>query len=324
MGYLGPQGDNGFKGKPGSMGVPGRTGPKGEQGATGPHGGRGYAGYPGLPGSYGQKGLKGLQGVPGPKGKPGLPGIPGAPGPRGPSLNISREDLKNLIYSANKLNYSMVWTLMDSLGQELKLLVDTPNGTKDRPATTCTELLLARPHLSDGYYYIDPNQGSPQDALVAFCNFTAGGDTCISPLQNQVPIKAWLREYTSEDIFQWFSSLPDGFLLEYQGLSTVQLRFLKLHSSRATQKVSYSCRPQAEGSKPQLEKEIRFLADSQEESYVATLQGCMLDNESSIIDTIFHFSTEDLSLLPLRDLAVFHNGDISHHFGFTVGPVCFS
>lgn len=49
-----------------------------------------------------------------------------------------------------------------------------------------------------------------------------------------------------------------------------------------------------------------------------------LDNESSIIDTIFQFTTEELSLLPLRDLAVFHNGDASHQFGFTVGPVCFS
>ena len=49
-----------------------------------------------------------------------------------------------------------------------------------------------------------------------------------------------------------------------------------------------------------------------------------LDNESSITDTIFQFTTEELSLLPLRDLAVFHNGDASHQFGFTVGPVCFS
>lgn len=49
-----------------------------------------------------------------------------------------------------------------------------------------------------------------------------------------------------------------------------------------------------------------------------------LDNESSITDTIFQFSTEELWLLPLRDLAVFHNGDASHQFGFTVGPVCFS
>ncbi|XP_060107100.1 collagen alpha-3(V) chain-like [Heteronotia binoei] len=218
----------------------------------------------------------------------------------------------------------MVWMLMDSLSRELKLLVDPPNGTKDYPAASCKELLLAQPDLPDGYYYIDPNQGSSQDSLLAFCNFTARGETCISPVQNQVPIKAWLKAYTSEDTFQWLSSLPGGFLLEYQGLSTVQLRFLKLHSSLATQKVSYSCRPHPDGSRPQLEKEIKFLADSREQSYMATLQGCMLDNESSITDTIFRFSTEDLGLLPLRDLAVFHNGDASHQFGFTVGPVCFS
>lgn len=42
------------------------------------------------------------------------------------------------------------------------------------------------PPLPPGQYYIDPNQGSPQDALVAFCNFTAGGETCIAPVHNQV------------------------------------------------------------------------------------------------------------------------------------------
>ncbi|NWT75873.1 CO1A1 protein, partial [Prunella himalayana] len=112
--------------------------------------------------------------------------------------------------------------------------------------------------------------------------------------------------------------------LEYAGASAVQLRFLRLHSHRAAQKVSYSCRPAPERRRPQPHKEIRFLADSRDRSYAASLQGCLLDNESSITDTIFQFSTEELRLLPLRDLAVFHNGDASHQFGFTVGPVCFS
>ncbi|NWU93481.1 CO1A1 protein, partial [Upupa epops] len=112
--------------------------------------------------------------------------------------------------------------------------------------------------------------------------------------------------------------------LEYAGASSVQLRFLRLHSRWATQKISYSCRPAPQQDQPQPEKEIRFLTDTREQSYGASLQGCMLDNDSSITDTIFQFSTEDLSLLPLRDLAVFHNGDASHQFGFTVGPVCFS
>ncbi|ETE64999.1 hypothetical protein L345_09232, partial [Ophiophagus hannah] len=175
--------------------------------------------------------------------------------------------------------------------------MDATDGTKDRPATTCKELLVVHSHPSDGYYYIDPNQGSPQDSLKAFCNFTAGGETCISPVQNQ---------------------------LEYQGLNTVQLRFLKLHSSLATQKVSYSCRPHSDGSTKHLEKEVKFLTDSRDQSYLSTLQGCELDNESLVMDTIFFFSTGDLSLMPLRDLAVFHNGDVSHQFGFTIGPVCFS
>ncbi|NXO85224.1 CO5A3 protein, partial [Sitta europaea] len=109
--------------------------------------------------------------------------------------------------------------------------------------------------------------------------------------------------------------------LEYAGASAVQLRFLRLHSRRAAQKVSYSCTPAPQ---PQPHKEIRFLADSRDHSYAASLHGCLLDNESSITDTIFQFSTEELGLLPLRDLAVFHNGDASHQFGFTVGPVCFS
>lgn len=246
-----------------------------------------------------------------------------------------------------------------------------------------------------GHYYIDPNQGSPRDALLAFCNFTAGGETCISPIHNQVrphgsppscvgwhgrvfnltvpptpagtpghgprspqvPIKAWLSTYASEDTFEWFSTLPGGFLvsaqprghealplgpsqlldawaqgillplcgkkhhllplqgnselcfcraascpvfgagwwartlqaapstppslslplqLEYAGASAVQLRFLRLHSRLAAQKVSYSCSPAPERGQPQPEKEILFLADSREQSYAATLQGCLV------------------------------------------------
>lgn len=37
-----------------------------------------------------------------------------------------------------------------------------------------------------GFYYIDPNQGCPYDALLAFCNFTANGATCLPTKENEV------------------------------------------------------------------------------------------------------------------------------------------
>lgn len=64
--------------------------------------------------------------------------------------------------------------------------------------------------------------------------------------------------------------------LEYAGASPVQLRFLRLHSHRATQKVSYSCRAAPERGRPQPHKEILFLADSRDHSYAASLQGCLV------------------------------------------------
>ena len=42
-------------------------------------------------------------------------------------------------------------------------------------------LILLLLLLSTGLHWIDPNQGSPKDALFVFCNFSTGGETCIYP-----------------------------------------------------------------------------------------------------------------------------------------------
>lgn len=40
-----------------------------------------------------------------------------------------------------------------------------------------------------GEYWVDPNQGCARDAFRVFCNFTAGGETCVLPRDDvtQVP-----------------------------------------------------------------------------------------------------------------------------------------
>lgn len=37
-----------------------------------------------------------------------------------------------------------------------------------------------------GHFWIDPNLGCPADAIKVYCNFTAGGESCVSPLQDKV------------------------------------------------------------------------------------------------------------------------------------------
>lgn len=97
---------------------------------------------------------------------------------------------------------------MESLSFEIEQL-RRPPGTAERPGLVCKELHRSHPHLPDGEvpplprraggrgiqppahplptgsaageYWIDPNQGCARDALRVFCNFTAGGETCLYP-----------------------------------------------------------------------------------------------------------------------------------------------
>lgn len=41
-------------------------------------------------------------------------------------------------------------------------------------------------------------------------------------------------------------------------------------------------------------------------------------------ESVFQFESEDLELLPIRDLALFGRSVLAEDFGFTIGPVCFS
>ncbi|KAG9354484.1 hypothetical protein JZ751_001194 [Albula glossodonta] len=244
----------------------------------------------------------------------GFAGLPGPPGERG---------LPDLVYMSDKPNYNLIRSVLDSLQQDLRLFLDPPDGTKEHPATTCLELWLCRPNFTNGLYYIDPNQGSPADSLLAYCDFTAGGRTCIYPNQAEVPMKSWLKDSGTENSFHWLTT-HGGFQFEYPGATVVQLRFLKLNSRFASQNITYSC--QSGHQLGQEEREVKFLADTRRQSYLGMLRDCEATGviHSAKRQSIFQFDSEDLDLLPLRDLAVFGSSNFTQEFGFTVGPVCFS
>lgn len=236
---------------------------------------------------------------------------------------MTLSELKELMYVSDRPNYPLLQSLLESLSQDLRLLLDPPDGSKEHPATTCLELWFCHPHYPSGMYYIDPNQGSPGDALLAYCNFSgAATQTCLHTTLPQMPTKAWLRDSVTEGSFQWLSRLEDGFQFFYPGASVVQMRFLRLQSRTAVQKITYSCHP---GHRlGQTETDVKFLADTRRQSYLGTLKNCVSaeEMESSPRESVFEF--EDLDLLPVRDVAVLEGGNFTHQFGFTVGPVCFS
>uniref|UniRef100_A0A8D3C624 Fibrillar collagen NC1 domain-containing protein n=2 Tax=Scophthalmus maximus TaxID=52904 RepID=A0A8D3C624_SCOMX len=227
------------------------------------------------------------------------------------------------MYVSDRPNYFLLQTLLESLQQDLRLLVDPPDGSKERPATTCLELRLCHPEYSSGMYYIDPNQGSSADALLAYCSFSsASTQTCLHPRDSQLPMKTWMKEFSEEGSFVWLSRLEQGFQFYYPGANVVQMRFLRLHSSTAAQNVTYSCHP---GHRlGQTDTDIKFLTDSRRQSYLGAVKDCVPGEEAVSVARESVFEFEDLQLLPLRDLALMAGGNLTFPFGFTVGPVCFS
>ncbi|OXB81439.1 UNVERIFIED_CONTAM: hypothetical protein H355_004345 [Colinus virginianus] len=202
-GHPGSQGD---QGPAGEAGAKGQTGPVGDVGLVGILGPKGRTGQIGYVGPVGQEGITGPTGRPGPQGPQGQPGAPGSPGPPGPrryqntevtSLDHSTEIYKTLHYLSNLLHS-----------------IKNPLGTRDNPARICRDLLSCERKVSDGKYWIDPNIGCPSDAIEVFCNFTAGGQTCLMP--------------------------PSATKLEFS-IGKVQMNFLHLLSSEATHSITVHC-----------------------------------------------------------------------------------
>ncbi|KAG7246645.1 hypothetical protein CRUP_005784, partial [Coryphaenoides rupestris] len=101
-----------------------------------------------------------------------------------------------------------VFASLSSMKTEVELM-RRPLGTFESPARTCKELMMVQPGYKDalhpatyrvrvlvpatelidvffsvpspGDFWIDPNQGCHRDSVRVYCNFTAGGETCLQP-----------------------------------------------------------------------------------------------------------------------------------------------
>lgn len=52
--------------------------------------------------------------------------------------------------------------------------------TASKLSRSCQDIRLEHPAATSGTYTIDPNQGSPKDAIKTYCTFSSSSQTCVS------------------------------------------------------------------------------------------------------------------------------------------------
>ncbi|XP_063076804.1 collagen alpha-1(II) chain-like [Engraulis encrasicolus] len=315
----------------------------------------------------GPPGPRGIGGEMGPTGPPGPPGLPGPPGPAGyydggvqpwigkgpqpqPIWNGNGPQpywdgkgnglLRDEASPKDNVVRGDVEFGLDALTQRI-LRVRQPMGTQNNPALSCRVLRRYLPEAQSGLYYVDPNQGSPLDAIQVFCNMEAG-ETCVYPSQIIIPQKNWYTSKTKDKKHVWFSeSMPEGFQFQYGSNGSdpdavnIQLNFIRLLSKRGHQNLTYHCRnsvaymDQASGN---LKKAV-LLQGSSDVSlraegnarfrYRVTQDGCT-QHTGSWGKTVIQFKSRHLSHLPIIDIAPMDVGAPDQEFGVEIGPVCFS
>uniref|UniRef100_G1N609 Fibrillar collagen NC1 domain-containing protein n=1 Tax=Meleagris gallopavo TaxID=9103 RepID=G1N609_MELGA len=365
-GSPGPDGPPGPLGPPGLPGLKGDSGPKGEKGhpgligLIGPPGEQGEKGDRGLPGPQGSAGPKGEQGITGPSGPIGPPGPPGLPvfassspiyqGPPGeviqplPIQSSKRTrrniDASQLVDDGNADNYmdyadgmEEIFGSLNSLKLEIEQMKH-PLGTQHNPARTCKDLQLCHPDFPDGEYWVDPNQGCSRDSFKVYCNFTAGGETCIFP--DKKSEGARITSWPKENPGSWFSEFKRGKLLSYvdsdgNPIGVVQMTFLRLLSASAHQNITYNCYQSVawhDATTDSYDKAIRFLGSNDEEMsydnnpYIrAAFDGCAA--KKGYQKTVLEINTPKVEQVPIVDIMFNDFGEASQKFGFEVGPACF-
>ncbi|KAK2511087.1 hypothetical protein Q9966_016733 [Columba livia] len=274
----------------------------------------------------GQAGPKGERGPPGPPGHPGPPGEVIQPLPiQLPKKSRRSVDGSRLLRdqeSAAAEGAEEILGSLSSLKREIEGL-RRPTGTRDNPARTCQDLRLSHPGLPDGEYWIDPNQGCARDSFKVYCNFTAGGETCVFPSEDvqEVEVLALEKEHPQ----RWSSrfSYVDS---ESRPLGVVQLTFLRLLSVSARQNFTYGCqsRPGAATGDPR--RALRFLAANEEElgyhssPYVKAVEdGCAAHSGQAALE----LNTPRPEQLPLRAVRLAAPAAPGQRLAFRPGPACF-
>ncbi|XP_078355413.1 collagen alpha-2(I) chain-like [Oculina patagonica] len=344
----GARGDEGAQGSDGARGLAGQAGDQGQEGGTGPDG------VLGSKGDRGRQGLEGLRGDAGVAGPPGPPATLGAllrtsgyggigqlaETPRDPPVTAEKAGTVHLYRSQQTDEEVEEEQEIDPLSTVVTLVRDRltlyrqPNGTKNFPARTCKDLYMSYPDLPSGFYWIDPNDGIPDDAIRVHCDhFTHS--SCLYPQNKTEPFRTEKKKwYTGEDGYKWLGEdLNILKNIEYVA-ETSQLEFLRLLSDRAKQRIKYNCKDSVAWSdeKNEFSKSIKIKANNGVEMHAESsnkFKPKLILDDCSVKDGKWHHTVLEVDSpkpyrLPILDIAAYDIGDSGEEFGIEIERLCFS
>lgn len=218
--------------------------------------------------------------------------------------------------------------------------IRSPDGTKKSPARTCRDLKQCHPDWKSGEYWIDPNQGCTVDAIKVFCNMETG-ESCIYPKPANIPRKNWWTTKGGDRKHIWFGeAMNGGFQFNYgdenlaPNTASIQMTFLRLLSTEASQNLTYHCRNSIaymDESSGNLKKALLLRGSNDVEiraegnsrfTYSVLEDGCK-KHTGQWSKTVIEYKSQKTSRLPLVDIAPVDIGGAHQEFGVDVGAVCF-
>lgn len=178
------------------------------------------------------------------------------------------------------------------------------------------------------------------DAIKVFCNMETG-ETCVNANPIGVPRKNWYTASGNVKKHIWFGeSMNGGFQFGYgdaelpEDVSEVQMAFLRILSSRASQNITYHCKNSIaymDGENGNVKKSLKFMSSTESElkaegnskfTYTVLEDGCT-KHTGEWGKTVFEYRTRKAMRLPIVDIAPMDIGGPDQEFGVDVGPVCF-
>lgn len=192
-------------------------------------------------------------------------------------------------------------------------------------------MAVAHPELESGEYWVDPNAGAPNDAILVYCKMEEKA-TCIHAKPERTEEITWRGKLKH---VAWYSEeISPGNTFTYKADSN-QLTFLQILSNKAEQTITYHCKNSAAyyhkkkktyryGMKLMAWNDLEILPKGQKRVRYEVIQDDCKNLSDTWEKTVIKYVSKKPQRLPIVDVGLRDIGKEGQSAFIQIGDVCFS